>query len=137
MPPPTTSLWPAAPRNPTISPHKIAKPSPHGHLRPVTFNRIGTSPSLTATDESLRTGRVGMGSFFDYGEFRNFRMIRSVAARRVRRRAEVNVGGRRWIPVILYEPHLPSQANRHGRFGHQRRIREALQPNRVRVHTFY
>lgn len=39
-----------------------------------------TSPSLTATDESLRAGRIGMGSFFDYGEFRNFRMIRSVAA---------------------------------------------------------
>jgi hypothetical protein len=39
-----------------------------------------TSPSLTATDESLRAGRVGMGSFFDYGEFRKFRIIRSVAA---------------------------------------------------------
>jgi hypothetical protein len=34
-----------------------------------------TSPSLTATDESLKAGRVGIGSFFDWGEFRNFRIL--------------------------------------------------------------
>jgi hypothetical protein len=39
-----------------------------------------TSPSLSASDESLRQGRIGLGSFFDYGEFRRFRIIQSVAA---------------------------------------------------------
>ena len=36
-----------------------------------------TSPSLTATDESLGAGRVGIGSFFDWGEFRNFKIVSS------------------------------------------------------------
>lgn len=39
-----------------------------------------TSPSLSACDESLSHGQVGLGSFFDYGEFRRFRIIRSGAA---------------------------------------------------------
>ncbi len=39
-----------------------------------------TSASLSACDESLRHGRVGLGSFFDYGEFRRFRILQSVAA---------------------------------------------------------
>jgi hypothetical protein len=38
-----------------------------------------TSPSLAATDESLKAGRIGIGSFFDWGEFRNFRILSSSA----------------------------------------------------------
>jgi hypothetical protein len=34
-----------------------------------------TSPAMEAVDMSLREGRVGIGSFFDLGEFRNVRII--------------------------------------------------------------
>ncbi len=40
-----------------------------------------TSPSLEACDYSLRSGKVGLGSFFDTGEFRNVR-IQGQPARR-------------------------------------------------------
>ena len=36
-----------------------------------------TSPSITAIDESLRWGKIGIGSFFDIGDFRNFKIVES------------------------------------------------------------
>ena len=33
-----------------------------------------TSPSMQATETKLGAGKVGLGSFFDLGEFRNVRI---------------------------------------------------------------
>jgi hypothetical protein len=33
-----------------------------------------TSPSLTAVDTTLSAGKVGIGSFFDMGQFRNVKI---------------------------------------------------------------
>lgn len=43
--------------------------------RAVVYVNGKTSPSMEAVDLSLREGRVGIGSFFDLGDFRNVRII--------------------------------------------------------------
>lgn len=45
------------------------------------FVNGNSSPSLRAVDLSLGAGRVGLGSFFDMGEFRNVKITGQTAAR--------------------------------------------------------